>query len=75
MSEEHFEIYAVGFVAMSLCTSIKDTEEIERRANMEQPTGISSGWKISDESHFRSGQTNPCKCEQGMEAMHYLMVC
>ena len=72
---EELEIYSNGFVHCSICTNIENIEEIERQVNMKNPTGIGSRWKISEEPTFRSGQPNPCVCEQKSTHRHYLMVC
>lgn len=66
---EYFEVYALGPLSMSVCTNIKDRKEIERQACIE---GIGS-WSISDDSHFASGQTNPCPCEDKDGYKHYLL--
>lgn len=71
------EVYApFGIVHCSVCVP-KDMskEDIELEVNRINPTGISSEWKISDNTHFNTGETNPCICNQNPEKMHYLMNC
>lgn len=72
---KEFSIYSVGFICMSLCTSIKDKVEIERRANEEHPTGVSSRWEISKDK-FNTGEDNPCSCNDNPKThKHYLLKC
>lgn len=67
---------AYGIVFLSLCVPADWTkEQIEEAANVLHPTGIQSSWAISDESHFASGQTNPCECERGPSFKHHLLNC
>lgn len=74
---EKLIVYSVGIVAMSVCVDKKLTrKEIEHLANAEQPTGISSKWKISKDKTFASGESNPCQCDQHPNARkHYLLNC
>jgi hypothetical protein len=69
-----FEAYAVGPCYMSVCTNL-EVRELETRANLEYPTGISSRWQVSKDATFRNGQPNPCPCERGGGCMHYLLDC
>lgn len=73
-TQEELEIYAVGFVYCSICTNIKSKRRIEEIVNRINPTGISSTWKISKEN-FRTGQPNPCPCEQKKGFKHFLLEC
>jgi hypothetical protein len=71
-----FNIYAKGIVSMSVCVSKEmKRKEIENRANSENPTGISSGWHISDDKTFASGESMPCVCENDNTRKHYLLTC
>jgi len=71
-----FHIYAKGLVCMSVCTSLTDPKEIEERANKENPTGISSKWKISKDKKFVDGIPHPCPCDQNPKThKHYLLNC
>lgn len=74
MAKNDFIAYAVGLVSMSVCTSLEDTKEIERRANAWHPTGISSRWEIADEP-FGTGEPNPCPCNIASDRKHYLLHC
>jgi hypothetical protein len=75
--KEELEVYSNGIVHCSVCTNIKDPRDIEIQTNLQNPTGLSSGgWKISKDTNFATGQTNPCPCEQKPKThKHYLMVC
>jgi hypothetical protein len=50
-------------------------EEVVNAINLQNPTGISSKWQISENEKFRSGEPNPCVCERDPDRRHYLMVC
>lgn len=60
-SAEDFEIYNEGICYASVCTvlSIKDAEDM---LNMLKP--VSGQWRKSKDRTFRTGQPNPCDCEQ-----------
>ena len=74
--KKEFEIYARGLIYMSVCTNIADEKEIERMANLENPTGIKSKWRIDSEGKFRTGESNPHPCEKKPEThYHYLLSC
>lgn len=70
--------YAVGIVSMSACAKVTvSIEEVERHANQEYPTGISSRWEVAlDESHFADGTPHPCPCDKAPDVRrHYLLHC
>lgn len=70
-------VIAHGVVYCSVCVP-KDMSrlDIEQGTNLEIPTGISSRWKISNDKEFRTGQPNPCQCEQFPNSrLHYLLNC
>lgn len=71
-----FKIYSKGPVSMSVCASKElSKEEVEKRANEENPTGIESNWKTS-ENKFESGEDNPCLCNTSPKThLHYLLNC
>ena len=73
---ESFIAYSIGITNMSVCVK-KDLskEEIEKQANIANPTGITSQWKISKEK-FKDDSNNPCPCDQKPnDRLHYLLVC
>lgn len=73
---DELEIYSNGFIHCSICTNMGSMEEIERRVNRENPTGISSHWKVSESPTFANGEPHPGVCEQKPDThKHYLMVC
>lgn len=71
---EDFEVYSIGLCFSSVCTSLTPAEA-EVRMNAEQPTGISSPWKISPRKTFASGHPNPCDCRERPGHKHYLFEC
>lgn len=74
---EKIIFYSVGLVCMSACVdNTVTTEELEKAANNEHPTGVRSTWKLSKDKFFRQGQPNPCPCEERPETRkHYLLNC
>lgn len=70
-----FQVYSYGLVYISVCSSLP-IEEIEDRANIEYPTGISSQWKLSKEGKFANGTPMPCPCNTNPKThKHYLLSC
>jgi hypothetical protein len=71
----HFDVYAIGPCAASVCTTLP-REAIAAHMNAVSPTGISSEWKVSGEPIFANGQPNGCSCNDGLPgARHWLMSC
>ena len=83
--EGKVEMYTVGIVHASVCAP-KDmpTDEILSQSNILHPvcpagykemTGCEPhGWAISEDG-FRTGEPNPCPCNDNPERLHYLLVC
>ncbi len=73
---EEILIYSVGIASMSACV-LKSTEtpEIEKKANGNHPTGISSRWEIAEEDHFADGEPMPCQCDTYDDRQHWLLHC
>ena len=68
-------IYSFGPFSMSVCTTL-DPEKMVEEVNAAYPTGISSPWQLSEDETFRTGETNPCLCDQLPELRkHYLLNC
>jgi len=69
--------YSVGLLAASVCAANELTpEEVEKEFNRINPAGTINGWKISDDTHFKGGATNPCPCDQHPDTRtHYLFNC
>ena len=70
---KHFAVYTWGLVHLSCCTDVTDRAEIERLANIDQPTGIASKWTIADEP-FASGQPNGCPCNDEPDKYHHWLL-
>lgn len=70
---ELFEVYALGFVCTSVCSNLS-IEETTIRLNRQEPTGISSNWKLSKDN-FKDGSLNPHPCERNPKCKHYLFNC
>lgn len=68
-------VYALGLTHASVCTSLPD-EQMLVTVDELCPTGLSHGWKISDDPAFADGKPNPCPCEHYPEThRHVLLVC
>lgn len=67
-------IYAVGVCYCSVCApSDMSKEDVEIWVNTQNPTGIKSKWKISDEN-FNSGEENGfINICDGKETRHWLL--
>ena len=69
-------VYSAGLVCCSACAPKSLTnEEVEAAVNAQLPTGLDHGWSISEDATFKTGQTNPCECEDDTTRMHYLLNC
>ena len=67
-----------GLVHLRVCAPTKLSKEtVEKEANAQQPTGISSRWTTKDEADgLPEGATsNPWPCNDDPDRLHYLMVC
>lgn len=68
-------VYANGLVRCSVCAPRSLTpQEVEQATNAVNPTGIDSGWRISDAAAFADGTSNPAACHDA-DRTHYLMEC
>ncbi len=71
-----FSIIKGGLLYLSVCTNLWQPRDIEAYANAHHPTGVRSGWKLSDHRQFASGHSNPCRCERSPAThWHYLLSC
>jgi hypothetical protein len=69
-------VYAVGVVCASVCAPADwPREDVERAVNLDQPTGISSRWAISDDETFSGGEPNPSPCHDDNTRLHWLLNC
>lgn len=70
------EIYSSGLCRASVCApATMAGDDVAKAVNTQMPTGIENRWKISDDPTFKSGQTNPCQCEQDETRKHWLLDC
>ena len=68
-----FEVYYVGSVYLSACSSLSREETI-RRVNAEYSSDVRQ-WSVSDKP-FKTGDPNPCECNYNPQThKHWLMVC
>ena len=75
MMAKDYEAYSVGIVCASVCSSLS-SEETKLKLNVENPTGLKQGWDFSKDKTFKSGQSNPCPCEDNPKThKHYLFNC
>jgi hypothetical protein len=68
-------VYATGLLCTSVCTSLEDDDEVERRVNRLNPTGIPSPWRIDSSPTFSDGTPNPCPCPDTAGHRHVLLSC
>lgn len=76
MSEKKdFKVYAAGLTHASVCSSLS-LEETTHRLNKEMPSGTRRGWQPCEDKKFKSGEPNPCRCEEAPKThKHYLFDC
>lgn len=69
--------YSIGIFSASVCADNGLTPtEVEKEFNRSSPAGTTNGWKLSDDTHFKQGKTNPCPCDKFPETRtHYLFNC
>ena len=69
-----FQVYSEGLFVTSVCSSLDQEATVARMATI--PSGIRAGWVLSEDETFRTGEPNPCPCEDKPEThMHYLFNC
>ncbi len=68
-------IYSYGFLALSVCAPSSMTiEEVIADCELQHPCGTDKGWTKSNDTHFVTGETNPCPCsKQPGERQHWLL--
>lgn len=76
LSQEKVFVYSLGNVNASVCAPADmSVDEVTAEVNRQHPTGLSYGWKISEETRFRSGEIHPCPCEENPNRIHRLFHC
>ncbi len=68
--------YSVGFCCLSVCAAndVSDSTVVVR-ANVEHPTGIASGWEVSEDKTFADKRyPNPCPCEDKPDTHRHLLL-
>lgn len=70
------QIMAWGLVYLTTCAPADTPANVlEAEADRQHPTGLEHGWRISADESFKSGQPNPCPCEQVDGRQHTLLEC
>jgi len=70
------EIYANGLCACSACApGDMDAAQVAAAVNDANPTGIDSRWSVSADPFFRTGEPNPCPCNDDAARQHWLLEC
>lgn len=73
-AEHPVRIYAASFLAMSVCAPGSMTiEEVIADCELQRPCGTERGWTMSKDTHFASGQPNPCPCNKHEGRQHWLL--
>ena len=68
--------YGVGLCFASVCApAALSIDEVLEAVNSRWPTGLDHGWTVSPAETFRTGQPNPCPCEQDSSRVHRLLEC
>ena len=72
-----FFIGGPGLVSMAVCApAVLTREQIAAEANAKNPTGISSGWAVTDEADLPDDITTyPVQCPDEPARRHYMMHC
>lgn len=74
-AEPDVTVYKMGLVYASVCAKKALTKsEVDEAMNRMEPSGIDSAWQVAGEP-FRTGEPNPCPCNQDPSRLHYLLVC
>lgn len=69
-------VYSTGLICCSVCApGDMDSEAVAAAVNREHPAGTEGGWSVSEDQTFRTGQPNPCTCEDEPSRRHWLMEC
>lgn len=76
-SHDEVTFLAIGLVVASACApNTMSAEDVERAANRLRPTGIEAGWSVSNVKAFKTGEPNPCPCnDHPNERRHWLLEC
>lgn len=69
-----FQAYSVGLISASVCTSLP-IDQATQRLNTAYPTGISSKWQPSEDTHFKCGTPIGCQCPDYKDNKHFLFNC
>lgn len=70
------QVYSSGLCYCSVCAPKEmEAAEVAEATNGANPTGLDHGWSVSSDPTFRSGQSNPCACEQDNSRRHWLLNC
>lgn len=75
MKPVYFEVYSLGIVCASVCTTLKDPKAVSNTMNERHQTGIDSVWEVSEDPTFQGGEPNPCQCKDDPDRMHWLLNC
>jgi hypothetical protein len=63
-------------MACSVCApETMSANEVVVLVNLIHSTGISSGWRLSEDEKFKSGETIPAICNQVPGRQHWLLEC
>lgn len=66
-------VISEGICQKSVC--VPDNWDKEKILANAGTSGIDSEWQLSSDTHFKTGETNPCSCDQEAGRKHYLLVC
>jgi len=74
---EEVHVYTAGLCSLSVCAPKEmPVERVEDAVNAGHPTGLEYRWKVAKDKNFRTGEPNPCPCnDEPEDRLHYLMHC
>jgi hypothetical protein len=70
-------VYSEGFMTASACAPAgMSGEEVAAEVNAVSPTGMRTGWSVSEDKRFRTGEPMPAPCDTEPRARrHWLLSC
>lgn len=70
-------ITSEGLCYLTACASnLQAPHEVEAMVRSFKEAGTKRGWMLCEDTHFATGQTNPCPCDREPDSRtHYLFAC
>lgn len=74
---EHGEIYvySMGIASASVCApEILEGEGIASYLDKHRPGDVVRKWRVASPTSFPTGESNPCRCNQDDERLHWMFL-